>query len=123
MNEPTIVDTIAMKTAQNTIVIGWLASQTDLLANDWQIYEPKENQEKNYLFAFDETKPDGVKVLEKYIEKEARLKLYISEEGLYEDFDRHSSLMQYFVSVKAKDEEEGLEKARQIIKTKSTIFR
>ncbi|WP_228490880.1 Thoeris anti-defense Tad2 family protein [Bacillus pseudomycoides] len=26
-----------MKTAQNTIVVGWLASQTDMLANDWVI--------------------------------------------------------------------------------------
>lgn len=35
--EPTITDTIAMKTAQNTIVIGWLASQADMLADDWMI--------------------------------------------------------------------------------------
>ena len=34
-NEPTITDSIAMKTAQNTIVVGWLASQTDMLAEDW----------------------------------------------------------------------------------------
>lgn len=27
--------TICMKTAQDTIVVGWLASQTDMLANDW----------------------------------------------------------------------------------------
>ena len=36
-NEPTITDSIAMKTAQNTIVVGWLASQTDMLAEDWLI--------------------------------------------------------------------------------------
>lgn len=36
-NEPTITDSIAMKTAQNTIVVGWLASQTDMLAEDWEI--------------------------------------------------------------------------------------
>jgi hypothetical protein len=30
---------ICMKTAQNTIVVGWLASQTDLLSDDWQIAE------------------------------------------------------------------------------------
>ncbi|MGS2750058.1 DUF2829 domain-containing protein [Bacillus zanthoxyli] len=35
VGEPSFVDTIAMKTAQNTIVVGWLASQTDMLANDW----------------------------------------------------------------------------------------
>lgn len=35
LGEPIFVDTIAMKTAQNTIVVGWLASQTDMLANDW----------------------------------------------------------------------------------------
>jgi hypothetical protein len=28
---------ICMKTAQNTIVVGWLASQTDMLAEDWEI--------------------------------------------------------------------------------------
>jgi hypothetical protein len=26
-----------MKTAQNTIVVGWLASQTDMLAEDWKL--------------------------------------------------------------------------------------
>jgi hypothetical protein len=35
LGEPEIVSSIAMKTAQNTVVIGWLASQTDMLANDW----------------------------------------------------------------------------------------
>lgn len=38
-NEPTVVGSIAMKTAQNTVVVGWLASQTDILAEDWEIYE------------------------------------------------------------------------------------
>lgn len=33
---PEIVnDCICMKTAQDTIVVGWLASQTDILAEDW----------------------------------------------------------------------------------------
>lgn len=36
-HEPTITSSIAMKTAQNTIVIGWLASQTDMFAEDWEI--------------------------------------------------------------------------------------
>lgn len=35
--EPTFVDTICMKTAQNTLVVGWLPSQVDILAEDWQI--------------------------------------------------------------------------------------
>ncbi|OFC75875.1 DUF2829 domain-containing protein [Bacillus thuringiensis] len=35
VGEPSFVDTVAMKTAQNTIVVGWLASQSDMLANDW----------------------------------------------------------------------------------------
>ena len=35
--EPAFADTIAMITAQNTIVVGWLASQTDMLATDWVI--------------------------------------------------------------------------------------
>lgn len=30
-----VTDTICMRTAQNTIVPGWLASQTDMLAEDW----------------------------------------------------------------------------------------
>lgn len=38
-NEPIITSSIAMKTAQNTIVVGWLASQTDMLAEDWTITE------------------------------------------------------------------------------------
>lgn len=30
---------LCMKTAKNTIQIGWLASQADMLANDWKILE------------------------------------------------------------------------------------
>lgn len=33
------VDVICMKTAQDTVVFGWLASQTDMLAEDWVIVE------------------------------------------------------------------------------------
>lgn len=32
-------DVICMKTAQNTVVFGWLASQTDVLSEDWEIVE------------------------------------------------------------------------------------
>lgn len=35
--EDKCVDVICMKTAQNTVVFGWLASQTDMLADDWVI--------------------------------------------------------------------------------------
>ena len=30
--------TICMKTADNKVLTGWLASQTDMLSNDWEIY-------------------------------------------------------------------------------------
>ncbi|MCI8408688.1 MAG: DUF2829 domain-containing protein [Lachnospiraceae bacterium] len=33
------VDVICMKTAQDTVVFGWLASQTDMLSEDWVIVE------------------------------------------------------------------------------------
>jgi len=36
---PKCVDSFCMKTAQDTIVVGWLASQTDMLAEDWIIIE------------------------------------------------------------------------------------
>ena len=36
---PPCADSVCMKTAQNTIVVGWLASQTDMLADDWRITE------------------------------------------------------------------------------------
>jgi hypothetical protein len=32
-----IASTICMRTAQGTIVPGWLASQTDMLAEDWEV--------------------------------------------------------------------------------------
>ena len=32
-----VLDTIAMYTAQKQLVVGWLASQTDMLADDWEI--------------------------------------------------------------------------------------
>lgn len=31
--------TICMKTADNKILTGWLASQTDMLSEDWMIYD------------------------------------------------------------------------------------
>lgn len=34
---PVVVDSICMYTAQKTVVVGWLASQTDMLADDWEI--------------------------------------------------------------------------------------
>lgn len=37
VSEITICPHIDMKAADGTIVIGWLASQTDMLAEDWQI--------------------------------------------------------------------------------------
>ena len=33
---------IDMKAADGTIVVGWLASQTDMLFNDWYCLEPNE---------------------------------------------------------------------------------
>mgnify|MGYP003319933671 CR=1 FL=1 len=36
---PPCVDSVCMKTAQNTIVVGWLASQTDILFDDWEVIE------------------------------------------------------------------------------------
>lgn len=35
--EPTVADSIAMKTADNRIVVGWAASQDDILAEDWAV--------------------------------------------------------------------------------------
>ena len=37
------VDSIGMKTAHDTLVIGWLASQTDMLAEDWVIVDRRIN--------------------------------------------------------------------------------
>jgi hypothetical protein len=37
--EPQFVDTVCMRTAQNTLVVGWLASQTDILAEDWEVLD------------------------------------------------------------------------------------
>lgn len=34
-----VLDSICMKTAQNTIAVGWLASQADMLAEDWHTIE------------------------------------------------------------------------------------
>ncbi len=35
----TVLPSITMKTATGEILMGWLASQTDMLAEDWQIVE------------------------------------------------------------------------------------
>ena len=36
----TIAPHIDMKSADETYVVGWLASQTDMLAEDWEIVKP-----------------------------------------------------------------------------------
>ena len=36
-NEPTITSVLAIKTSANQIQIGWLASQSDMLSDDWEI--------------------------------------------------------------------------------------
>lgn len=36
----TIAPHIDMKSADGTYVVGWLASQTDMLAEDWEVVEP-----------------------------------------------------------------------------------
>lgn len=36
---PPCTDSLCMKTADNKICVGWLASQTDMLAEDWQVIE------------------------------------------------------------------------------------
>ena len=35
----TVLPSITMKTATGEILMGWLASQTDMLAEDWQVVE------------------------------------------------------------------------------------
>lgn len=35
--ESEALGTICMKTADNKVLTGWLASQTDMLSNDWEI--------------------------------------------------------------------------------------
>ena len=37
--EPHFLDTVCMRTAQNTLVAGWLASQTDILSEDWVVLD------------------------------------------------------------------------------------
>lgn len=34
-----VLPTVIMKTADNKILMGWLASQTDMLAEDWEVVE------------------------------------------------------------------------------------
>ena len=35
--EPTFTDVLAIKTTHNQIQVGWLASQSDMLADDWYV--------------------------------------------------------------------------------------
>lgn len=41
LGEPTITDTLAIKTSNNQIQIGWLATQSDMLSNDWYVLGSK----------------------------------------------------------------------------------
>ena len=35
--EPVFIDTLAIITTHNQIQVGWLASQSDMLADDWRV--------------------------------------------------------------------------------------
>ena len=35
--EPVFTETLAIRTTNNQIQVGWLASQSDMLANDWRV--------------------------------------------------------------------------------------
>ena len=35
--EPVFTDTLAIRTTHNQIQVGWLASQSDMLADDWRV--------------------------------------------------------------------------------------
>ena len=37
--EPAFVSCIVMKTAQNTLAVGWVPSASDLLSEDWEVVE------------------------------------------------------------------------------------
>lgn len=37
--EPKCIDSICMYTAQGTVCVGWLASQADMLAEDWEVVQ------------------------------------------------------------------------------------
>lgn len=37
VGEPTVTSALAIKTTSNQIQVGWLASQSDMLAEDWEI--------------------------------------------------------------------------------------
>ncbi|MEC3031124.1 DUF2829 domain-containing protein [Bacillus thuringiensis] len=37
--EPRFEDSIAIKTAQNTISVGWKPTNLDMFANDWEVVE------------------------------------------------------------------------------------
>lgn len=39
LGEPTVQDALAIKTTKGEVQIGWLASQSDMLASDWQILD------------------------------------------------------------------------------------
>lgn len=38
-NEPMFTDVLAIKTTSDQIQVGWLASQSDMLSNDWEVIE------------------------------------------------------------------------------------
>lgn len=43
---PEVNDVFAIKTAQNTITVGWVPSQTDMLSNDWYIVGEETEEEE-----------------------------------------------------------------------------
>ena len=57
-----ILPHIDMWTAQNTYLAGWLASQSDMLADDWMIYAEKPYIDVNQFF---EKRGNGIVTLKK----------------------------------------------------------
>lgn len=48
-DSPRVTPYICMKAADNSIIPGWLASQTDMLAEDWEIVKPAELKDEEHV--------------------------------------------------------------------------
>ena len=67
-----ILPHIDMWTAQNTYLAGWLASQSDMLADDWQIYNEAEYQPVTFAGCLNEAQKQFNNELRKMMDKKPK---------------------------------------------------
>lgn len=101
--------TICMKTADNQVLTGWLASQTDMLSEDWEVVDTNESTKGKNRNASDQTILAIEKQIDDWKEEKGEKRGYIFL--CFEDVDEDTGSLHCGISGNKKLLCEGFEQA------------